>query len=87
MEREIFLASSMCVELFIALRNKIGRLGNFSWTIKRHEELNVLLPFSPDVKLQQDQREKMAVMGFLDNPPPPSLLLSMILSSPEVSSF
>ena len=27
---------------------------NSLWTIKRHEELNVLLPFSPDVKVQQD---------------------------------
>ena len=25
----------------------------------------MLLPFSSDVKVQQDQREKMAVMGFL----------------------
>ena len=52
-------------EPFIALRNKLGRLWNFLWTIKRHEELNVLLPFSLDVKVQQDQQEKMAVMGFL----------------------
>ena len=32
---------------------------------KTYEELNVLLPFSPDVKVQQDQMEKMVVMGFL----------------------
>ena len=32
---------------------------------KTYEELNVLLPFSPNVNVQQDQREKMAVMGFL----------------------
>ena len=32
---------------------------------KTYEELNVLLPFSPYVKVQQDQGEKMAVMGFL----------------------
>ena len=32
---------------------------------KTYEELNVLLPFSTDVKVEQDQREKMAVMGFL----------------------
>ena len=30
-----------------------------------YEELNVLLPFNPDVKVQQDQREKMAVMSLL----------------------
>ena len=32
---------------------------------KTYEELNTLLPFIPDVKVQQAQREKMAVMGFL----------------------
>ena len=32
---------------------------------KTYEELNILLPFSPDVNVQQDQREKMAVMGSL----------------------
>ena len=32
---------------------------------KTYEELNVLLPFSPYVKVQQDQQEKMVVMGFL----------------------
>ena len=42
----------MYVEPFIALRNKIGLSWNSSWTIKRHEELNTLLPFRPDVKVQ-----------------------------------
>ena len=66
LEREIFFASSMCVEPFIALRNKSGRLQIFIMDYKKtYEELNVLLPFSPDVKVQQDQQEKMAVMGFL----------------------
>ena len=32
---------------------------------KTYEELNTLLPFSPDIKVQQAQQEKMAVMGFL----------------------
>ena len=32
---------------------------------KTYEELNMSLPFSPDVKVQQAQREQMAVMGFL----------------------
>ena len=32
---------------------------------KTYKELNVLLPFSLDVKVQQARREKMAVMGFL----------------------
>ena len=55
---------------------------------KTYEELNTLLPFSPNVKVQQDQQEKMAVIGFL------AALLSkydsikaQILSSLEISSF
>ena len=32
---------------------------------KIYEELNMFMPFSPDVKVQQSQREHMAVMGFL----------------------
>ena len=32
---------------------------------KIYEELNMLMPFSPDVKVQQSPREQMAVMGFL----------------------
>ena len=32
---------------------------------KTYEELNTILPFSPNIKVQQAQWEKMAVMGFL----------------------
>ena len=32
---------------------------------KTYEELNTLLPFSPDVKVQQAQWEKMVVIDFL----------------------
>ena len=32
---------------------------------KKYEELNTLLPFNPDIKIQQAQWKKMAVMGFL----------------------
>ena len=52
---------------------------------KTYEELNTLLPFSPDVKVQQNQWEKMAVMGF-----PAALPLeydsikAQILSSPKI---
>ena len=48
----------------------------------------MLMPFSPDVKVQQSQQEQMAVMGFL------AALSSeydstkaQILSSPEISSL
>ena len=32
---------------------------------KIHEELNMLMPFSPDVKVQESQQEQMTVMGYL----------------------
>ena len=55
---------------------------------KTYEELNVLLPFSPDVKVQQDQWENMAVMGFLAALPSEfDCVMAQILSSLEISSF
>ena len=54
---------------------------------KTYEELNVKA-FSPDVKAQQDQREKMAVMGFLATLPYEyDFVKARILSNLEVSSF
>ena len=55
---------------------------------KTYEELNVLLPFSLDVKVLQDQREKMVVMGFLAALPFEYVFVKThILSSLEISSF
>ena len=55
---------------------------------KTYEKLKMLLPFSPDVKVQQDQWENMAVMGFLPTLPSEyDSVKKQILSSPEVSSF
>ena len=55
---------------------------------KTYEELNTLLPFSLDVKVQQDQWEKMAVMGFLAALPLEyDSVKVQILSSPKISSF
>ena len=51
MAKRIFLTYLMYVEPFIALRNMIDILQNSSWTIKRREELNILLSFSLDVKV------------------------------------
>ena len=55
---------------------------------KTYEKLNTLLQFSPYVKVQQAQREKMTVMGFLvalhseyDS------IKEHILANPEISSF
>ena len=47
----------------------------------------MIMPFSPDVKVQQSQREQMAVMGFLAALPSEyNLAKAQILSSPEISS-
>ena len=55
---------------------------------KTYEELNTLLPFSPNVKVQQAQRENMAMMGFLAALPSDyDYVKEQILSSPEISSF
>ena len=55
---------------------------------KIHEELNMLMPFNPDVKVQQSQQEQMTVMGFLAALPfENDSAKAQILSSPEISSL
>ena len=48
----------------------------------------MLMPFSPDVKVQQSRREQMAIMGFLVALPSEyDSAKAQILSSPEISSL
>ena len=55
---------------------------------KIHEELNMFMPFSPDDKVQQSQREQLAVLGFLVALPfEYDSAKAQILSSPEISSL
>ncbi|KAK1378832.1 hypothetical protein POM88_025576 [Heracleum sosnowskyi] len=55
---------------------------------KTYEELNMLLPFSPDIKVQQSQREKMVIMSFLAGLPSEfEFAKSQILSGSEISSL
>ena len=55
---------------------------------KTYGELNMLLPFSSNVKVQQTQQEKMAVIGFLATLPSEyDYVKEQILSSLEISSF
>ena len=55
---------------------------------KTYEELNVFLPFSTDIKVQQTQREKMAVMSFLAGLPSEfETAKSQILSNSEIGSL
>ncbi|KAK2966731.1 hypothetical protein RJ640_024398 [Escallonia rubra] len=55
---------------------------------KTYEELNVLLPFSKDIKVQQAQREQMAAMSFLGALPPEfDTAKSQILSGTDITSL
>ena len=55
---------------------------------KTYEEMNTLLSFSSNVKFQQAQREKMAVMGFLAILPSEyEPVKAQILPSLKISSF
>ncbi|KAK3034070.1 hypothetical protein RJ639_034295 [Escallonia herrerae] len=55
---------------------------------KIYEELNMLLPFSKDIKVQQAQREQMAVMSFLGALPPEfDTAKSQILSGTDITSL
>ncbi|XP_071933222.1 uncharacterized protein [Coffea arabica] len=55
---------------------------------KIYEEFNLLLPFSSNVKVQQTQREQMAIMSFLAGLSPEfEAAKSQILSNPEISSL
>ena len=48
----------------------------------------MLLPFSPNVKVQQAQREQMVVMGFVAAfPSEYDSVKAQILSNPVISSF
>ena len=61
---------------------------NFMDYKKIYEELNMLMPFSLDVKVQQSQQEQMAVMEFLVGLPSEyDSTKAQILSSLEISSI
>jgi len=55
---------------------------------RTYEELNMFLPFSPNVKIQQSQGKNMAVMSFLVGIPSEfETTKSQILSTSEISSL
>ena len=55
---------------------------------KTYEELNILLSFSLNVKVQQAQREKMVMIGFLVTLPLEyDSIKAQILSNPKISSI
>ena len=55
---------------------------------KAYEDLNTLLPFTTDIKVQMKQREEMAVMSWLSGLPPEyDGVKSQILTGTEISSL
>ena len=74
---------------FIYTKKQDGSLMELFMDYKKtYEELNTLLPFSPNVKVQQAQWENMAVIDFLAALPSEyDSVKAQILSSPEISSF
>ena len=55
---------------------------------KTYEELNMLLPFSTNIKVQQTQRDQIEVMSFLASLSSKfDTTKSQILSSPKISSL
>lgn len=71
MDYSCILAKGMCLVFMkftrpsIMLRRRPNHSQHILWTSNRHEELDVYFPFNTDIKVQQSQREQMAVMSFL----------------------
>ena len=61
----IYRIFDVCRAFYRSEKQDLSLMEFFMDYKKTYEELNVLLPFNPYVKVQQAQREKMVVMGFL----------------------
>ena len=78
----------VCKSFYHAEKQHRAFMAYFMDFKKTYEELNVLLPFSPDVKIQQAQHEQMVVMNFLTGLSPDfETKKSHILSSSDNSSL
>ncbi|XP_060960160.1 uncharacterized protein LOC133031000 [Cannabis sativa] len=78
----------VCKAFYRAEKQDKSLMNYFMAFKKTYEELNVLLPFSPDVKVQQRQREQMAIMSFLAGLSSEfDSAKSQVLSSSDVSSL
>lgn len=56
--------------------------------MKTYEELNMILPFSGDISVQQQQREQFTVMNFMTGLPSEyEIAKSQILSITEITSM
>lgn len=55
----------MCTSFYRPEKQDQSLTNYFMAFKKTFKELNMLLPFSPNVKIQQRQREQMAIISFL----------------------
>ncbi|TYJ97232.1 putative Polyprotein [Cucumis melo var. makuwa] len=78
----------VCMQ-FSRAEQKAGSVTNYFMRLKKiTAELALLLPFSPDVKVQQAQRKKMAVMIFLNGFLPEfGMTKAQILSDSKIPSL
>jgi len=78
----------VCMQFFRAEQKAESVTSYFIRLKKITAELGLLLPFSPDVKVQQAQREKMAVMIFLNGLLPEfGMAKTQILSDSKIPSL
>ncbi|XP_062103747.1 uncharacterized protein LOC133814853 [Humulus lupulus] len=78
----------VCKAFYCVEKQDQSHMNYFMSFKKTYEELNMLLPFSPDVKVQQRQREQMAIMSFLAGLSPEfDYAKAQVLSGSDVSSL
>ena len=78
----------VCKAFYRAEKQDQSLINYFMAFKKTYEELNTLLPFSPDVKVQQHQREQMAIMSFLAGLSPEfDSAKTQVLSGSDISSL
>ena len=78
----------VCKAFYRSEKQDLSLIEFFMVYKKIHEELNMLMPFSPDVKVQQSQREQMALIKFLAALPfEYDSTKAQILSNLEISSL
>ena len=76
----------VCKTFHRPVKHDMSLTAHFMEFKKTYEELNMLLPFRANIKVQQTQREQMAVMSFLASLPSEfDTTKSQIFSSLEIS--
>ena len=64
-KRNVSRIFDVCKRFYRSEKHDQSLIKFFMYYKKIYEELNMLMPFSPDVKVQQSQRAQTTVMGYL----------------------